>query len=91
MLKFSNRTSYDLLHSALSVRFLKLISTVVSAKNAALFPLFFPYASFGVFSKLACVLMLSWLLLAGPVSSGVTFAVSTSFSEGLYMLSFLNL
>lgn len=91
MLKFSDRTYYDLLQSALSVRFLNLISTMVSAKNAAVFPLIFPYASFGVFSELVCVLTLSWLLLAGPVSSLVTFAVSTSFSEGLYMLSFLNL
>lgn len=88
MLKFSGRT-YDLSQSTLSVRFLKLISTVVSAENAA--GLVFSCAAFGAFSKWVFVPLLSWLLLAGSVSSGLFFSFSTSFSEGLYALSFLDL
>lgn len=87
MSKFSGRT-YDLPKSPLSVRFLKLQSPEVSAKNAAglVFSLCLHNVLFG-FYKLVVVLMLSWSLLAGSVSSGVLLAVSTSFSEVLYSFS----
>lgn len=68
--------------------YLKLLSPEVSAKNAASLAFSLCLIMGGFFSKLVCVLMLFWLLLAGSVSSGVLFAVSTSFSEVLYTFSF---